>query len=240
VVFNHQEAINRYGGERAKITLSLPGLTSAQFGRGAGDRFAQFLPISQRIFNILSNPLRVWRGSIGSGQSMALDVGSYVAVSSPHFRGYSDSYGVSDGIGMITAIRQELMNEGCELEIVTTGLTPVAWNATARVTSFTLGSATVAADDFSGSSVDDVSFFEAGDKVDYLPRGNHDGAITGLEIQSITGNVITFTSPHGITAINGTLEPSTYADASANHRRDAYLANSSDIINTTEDAQEYS
>jgi len=240
VVFNHQEAINRYGGERAKITLSLPGLTSAQFGRGAGDRFAQFLPISQRIFNILSNPLRVWRGSIGSGQSMTLDVGSYVAVSSPHLRGYSDEYGVTDGIGMITAIRQELMNEGCELEIVTTGLTPVAWNATARVTSVTLSSATVATDDFSGSSVDDVSFFQAGDEVDYLPRGNHDGAITGLEIQSISGNVITFTTPHGITTLNGTLEPSTYADASVDHRRDAYLANSSDIINTTVDAQEFS
>ena len=240
VVFNHQEAINRYGGERAKITLTIPGLTSEQFGRGAGDRFAQFLPISQRIFNILSNPLRVWRGSIGSGQSMTLDVGSYVTVSSPHFRGYSDSYGVTEGIGMITAIRQELMNEGCELEIVTTGLAPVAWNATARVTSITLTSATVATDDFSGSSVDDVSFFQAGDEVDYLPRGNHDGAITGLEIQSITGNVITFTTPHGITTLNGTLEPSTYADASADHRSDAYLANNNDIINTTVDAQEYS
>lgn len=240
VVFNNQEAINRYGGERAKITLTLPGLTSRDFGRGAGDRFAQFMPISQRIFNILSNPLRVWRGSIGSGKSMSLDVGSYITASSPHLKGYSDGYGVTEGIGMVTAIRQELMNEGCDLEIATTGLAPVAWNATARVTSITLSSATVATDDFSGSSVDDVSFFQAGDKVDYLPRGNHDGAITGLEIDSISGNVITFTTPHGISTLNGTLEPSTYADASVDHRRDAYLANNNDIINTTVDAQEYS
>ena len=171
---------------------------------------------------------------------MTLDVGSYVAVSSPHFRGYSDEYGVNDGIGMVTAIRQELMNEGCELEIVTTGLTPVAWNATARVTSITLTSVTVSTDAFSRSNVDDVSFYQVGDKVDYLPRGNHDGATTGLEIQLITGNVITFTAPHGITTLNGTLEPSTYADASVDHRRDAYLANNNDIINTTVDAQEYS
>ena len=240
VIINNQEAINRYGGERAKITLTLPGLISDDFGRGAGDRFAQFLPISQRIFNILSNPLRVWRGSIGSGQSIYLDVGSYVTVSSPHLKGYSDSYGVTEQIGMITAIRQELMSEGCELEIVTTGLAPVAWNATARVTSITPQTATVAADDFSSSDVDDVSFFQVGDVVDYLPRGNHDGAITGLEIQSITGNTIEFTTNHGISSLNGTLEPTTYANASANHRSDAYLANASDILNTTVDAQEYS
>lgn len=240
VVFNNQEAINRYGGERSKIKLTLPGLSSRDFGRGAGDRFAQFLPISQRIFNILSNPLRLWRGSIGSGQSIILDVGSYVTVSSPHLRGYSDSYGVTNGIGMITGIRQELMSEGCDLEIITTGLAPVAWNATAKVTSITLNSVTVAEDEYSSSTVDDVTFFEVGDVVDYLPLGNHDGAITGLEIESITVNVITFTTNHGISSLNGTLEPTTYANASNNHRSDAYLANASDIINTTVDAQEFS
>jgi hypothetical protein len=108
------------------------------------------------------------------------------------------------------------------------------------VTAITTTTVTVATDDFSGSDVDDVSFFKAGDVVDYLPRGNHDGAITGLEIQSISGNVITFTTPHGITTLNGTLEPTTYANASASHRSDAYLANTSDIINTTVDAQEFS
>jgi hypothetical protein len=141
---------------------------------------------------------------------------------------------------MIRAIRQELMGEGCDIELINTGLAPVNWNASARVTAITPNTATVAADDFSGSSVDDVSFFEVGDVVDYLPRGNHDGAIAGLTINSITGNTIEFTANHGISSLNGTLEPTTYANASANHRSDAYLANASDIINTTVDAQEYS
>ena len=240
VLFSNQEAITRYGGERSKITLTLPGLSSDEFGRGAGDRYAEFLPISSRIFNLLSNPLRVWRGSIATGQSIYLDVGSYVSVSSPHLKGYSDAYGVTDGVGMVRSIRQELMSEGCELEILVTGLSPVAWNATARVTSYTADTVTVAEDDFSSSAVDDVSFFRAGDVVDYVPRGDHDSAITNLTIQSIVGNVITFTGAHSISSANGTLESTTYANASVTHRADAYLADSSDVINTTVDAQEYS
>ena len=241
VIFNDQEAISRYGGERSQITLTLPGVSSDQFRRGAGDVYAEFLPTSQRIFNLLSNPLRVWRGSIGTGKSALLDLGSYVKASSPHLRGYGDTYGVTDGIGFIRSIRQELMGEGCELELLTTGLSPVAWNATATVATVpTTTTVTVNQDDYSGSSIDDSSFFSTGDIVDYLPLGDHDNAITGLEIDSITGSTITFTAAHGISAAGGTLEPTTYANASADHKTDAYLANASDVLNSTEEAQEYS
>jgi hypothetical protein len=241
VIFNNQEAISRYGGERSQITLTLPGVSSDQFGRGAGDVYAEFLPTSQRIFNLLSNPLRVWRGSIGTGKSALLDLGSYVTASSPHLRGYGDSYGVTNGIGFIRSIRQELMGEGCELELLTTGLSPVAWNATATVATVPTGTTvTVNQNDFSRSSVDDSSFFTAGDHVDYLPLGDHDNGITGLVIQSISGNTITFTAAHGISAAGGTLEPTTYGSASDEHKQDAYLANASNVIDSTEEAQEYS
>ena len=89
-------------------------------------------------------------------------------------------------------------------------------------------------------TVSDVTFFEAGDVVDHLPHGAHDSATTGLTIDSISGNIITFTSAHGISVTGGTIEPTTYANASTTHRADAYLANSSNIINTNVDAQEYS
>jgi hypothetical protein len=241
VIFNNQEAINRYGGESAQITLKLPGVDSRQFGRNAGDNFSYFLPSSSRIFNILSNPLRVWRGSIGSGPSIFLDVGAYVTVSSPHLRGYGDSYGVTNGVGMVRSIHQELMGEGCELELLTTGLNPVAWNATATVATIPdTTSVTVNQDDYSGASLDDSSFFTAGDVVDYLPNGDHDNGITGLEIDSISGSTITFTAAHGISSAGGTLEPTTYGNASTEHKQDAYLADSSDVIDSTEDAQEYS
>jgi len=241
VIFNNQEAINRYGGESAKITLKLPGVNSSQFGRNAGDNFSYFLPSSSRIFNVLSNPLRVWRGSIGSGSSIFLDVGSYVTVSSQHLRGYGDSYGVTEGVGMVRSIHQELMGEGCELELLTTGLSPVAWNATATVATIPdTTSVTVNQDDYSGASLDDSSFFTAGDVVDYLPNGDHDNGITGLEIDSISGSTITFTAAHGISSAGGTLEPTTYGNASTEHKQDAYLADSSDVIDSTEDAQEYS
>jgi hypothetical protein len=241
VIFNNQEAINRYGGESSKISLKLPGVSSSQFGRNAGDNFSYFLPSSSRIFNILSNPLRTWSGSIGSGPSIFLDVGSYVTVSSPHLRGYGDDYGVTDGVGMVRSIHQELMSEGCALELLTTGLSPVAWNATATVATIpSTTTVTVNTDDYSESGIDDVSFFRAGDLVDYLPVGDHDSGTLGLEIQSISGNTITFTAVHGLTVTGGTLEPTTYANASATHRLDAYLANSSDVINSNIEAQEFS
>jgi hypothetical protein len=141
---------------------------------------------------------------------------------------------------MIRAIRQELMSEGCDIEIIVTGLSAVNWNSSARVTAATATTVTVAANDFSGSAVDDVSFFAVGDVVDYLPLGSHDTAITGLEISDISGNVITFTAAHGIASLNGTIEPTIYSNASATHRSDGYLANNSDIINTTVNAQEFS
>ena len=87
-IINNQEAINRYGEERSAIELDLYGFTSARLGFGAGDRYSAFLPTFSRIFNVLSNPLRLWRGSIGTGKSIYLDVGSYITVTSSHLRGY--------------------------------------------------------------------------------------------------------------------------------------------------------
>ena len=239
VVFNNYAAINRYGGERSKITLRLAGLNSDQFGRGAGDNFAYFLPTSSRLFNLLSNPIRTWRGEIGTGKSIYIDVGSYLTVSSPHLRGYGDEYGVTDGVGMVRAIRQNLMSEGCELELITTGLSPVNWNSAARVASYTTNTVTVDANKYSASPATDASFFKAGDVVDYLPAGNHDAAIVGLTILSVVGNVITFTAAHSISASAGTIEPTDLSNATSDHKTDAYLANSSDILDTSTDAQEF-
>ena len=239
VLFNDQEAINRYGGERSKIVLELPGVDSDQFGRGAGNVYSQFLPTANRLFNLLANPLMIWRGSISTGSSIYLDLGSYIKASSPHFKGYADSYGVTDSIAMIKSINQNLMTEGCELELLHVGLNAVGWNISATVTVVVdADTIRVSSSDFSAS---DVSHFSVGDVVDFLPTGDQDNAITGLEIATISGNDITFTSAHGITltADLGTIEPTAYANASTNNQNDAYLANSSDIINTTVDAQEY-
>ena len=225
---------------RAKITLTLAVLNSDQFGRGAGDNFAYFLPTSARLFNLLSNPLRTWRGEIGTGKSIYIDVGSYITVSSPHLRGYSDDYGVVDGVGMVRAIRQDLLNEGCEIELITTGLTAVNWNSAARVSSHTATTVTVDANKYSVAPATDAAFFKAGDVVDYLPAGNHDAAITGLTIDSVVGHVITFTAAHGISTNGGTVEPTDFSNASTLHKIDAYLANSSDILDTSTPAKEFS
>jgi hypothetical protein len=231
-IINNQEAINRYGEERSAIELDLYGFTSARLGFGAGDRYSAFLPTFSRIFNVLSNPLRLWRGSIGTGKSIYLDVGSYITVTSSHLRGYGDNYGVTSGIGQIQSIRQELMSEGSELDIIHTALQSTGWNAAADVvtvassTSVTISTNQYASYDPLSNIVYDGQFFQAGDVVDYLPRGDEDNPITGLTIQSVTGtfyNTVTFTAAHGITVTGGTIEPTTYASASTNHQQYAYI-----------------
>ena len=238
VLFNDQEAINRYGGERSKVTLDLPGVSSDQFGRGVGDAYDSFISVASRIFNLLANPLRLWRGSISTGSSIYLDLGSYLDVTSTHLKGYSDSYGVTNAIGMIRSINQNLLDEGTELELITTGLSPVAWNASATVATIpTSTSITINADDFSEA---DINFFSVGDVVDYMPSGDQDNSITGLEIDSISGSTITFTAAHGISSAGGTIEPTTYANASSDHQNDGYLANVNNMINSNVNAQKYS
>ena len=237
VIYNNQESINRYGGEKSKISIELYGLKSLDVGSGSGDAFNYFLPIASRVFNVLSDPMRLWTGSIGTGKSIFLEVGSYVKCSSPHLKDLGDDYGVTNKIGMIKSINQELMSEGCDLEIVRTGIIPFNWNSTMKVTF--INSATEITVSTNTYSDDDTAFFKAGDVVDFLPFGAEDASTTGLTIQSIVGSTVTFTAAHGIPTL-GTIEPTSYSSASADHKQDAYLATAAGVLGTSDDAQEYS
>jgi len=191
--------------------------------------------LASRVFNVLSYPMINWHMATSTGQSIFLDVGTYVKVSSPHLKSYSDSYGVTNEIGMIKSMTQELMSEGCTLEVIHTGIKVVNWNSTMKVTFVTAtNQLTVASSEFSD---DDTSFFQANDVVDFLPFGDQDNATTGLVIQSIVGTLITFTAAHGVSTL-GTLEPTTYNNASADHKIDAYLSNGA-VLGTSDQAQEY-
>ena len=235
VIFNNQDAINRYGGEKSAISIDLYGLSGIDVGSGAGDAYNYLLPIASRIFNTMSSPSIEWKLSIGTGQSIYLDVGSYVKVTSPHLKSYDDSYGVTDKIGMIQSINQNLMSEGAELSIIHTGISVVNWNSTLRIT-FVSSSISLTFD-AAYYSDDDKAFFQAGDIVDFLPFGDEDNSITGLEIQSISGVVVTFTTAHGITTL-GTIEPTIYTSASDDHKIDAYLSDGA-TLGTSDEAKEY-
>ena len=96
----------------------------------------------------------------------------------------------------------------------------------ASTTSVTISTNQYASYDPLSNIVYDGQFFQAGDVVDYLPRGDEDNPITGLTIQSVTGtfyNTVTFTGAHGISTTGGTIEPTTYASASTNHQQYAYI-----------------
>ena len=64
--------------------------------------------------------------------------------------------------------------------------------------------------------------------------------VTGLTILSVVGQTITFTTNHGIGASGGTLEPTTYASASATHKADAFMASNDALpVLGSDSAQEY-
>jgi hypothetical protein len=236
VTFNNQDAINRYGGEKSAISIDLYGLSGVDIGSGAGDAYNYLLPIASRVFNTMSNPAIEWKFSIGTGKSIYLDVGSYIKISSPHLKSYGDSYGVVNEIGMIRSINQNLMSEGADLEVAHTGISVVNWNSTLKVTFITsTNSLTVSINTYSN---DDLSFFKAGDVVDFLPFGDEDNSINSLEIQSIVGSLISFTSTHGISTL-GTIEPTSYTLSSEDHKIDAYLSNNN-ILGASDEAKEYS
>jgi hypothetical protein len=112
---------------------------------------------------------------------------------------------------MIRSIRQELMSEGCELEIITTGAQVIGWNLSATVLSVpSSNSVQISA---SAYSADDSTYYKAGQAVQYLPLNDHDSAGSVLTIQSVVGDVITFIGAHSISVIGGTLESAVYAGA---------------------------
>ena len=231
IVINNQEAINRYGGERSKISLELKGLSTENIGYGAADQYQFFLPLASRIFNQLSDPRRTWIGSIGTGKSIYTDLGSYWSVTSSHLKGLGDDYGVTAEVAMVTNINQELMEEGTELVFSFGGESPRGWNASAQVKSVpAVNQLEVEANIYStvdelGNTTTDIKFFSVGDVVDHLAVGNQDSATTGLIIDTIntTTNIIQFTTNHGISTTGGSIEPTVYSSASSTHKADAYI-----------------
>ena len=163
-------------------------------------------------------------------------------------KAYGPEYGVTDGVGLIRSIRQELMSEGCELEILSTGTRTTGWNDSALVlavpstTTVTIDQDVFSKTDILGNTVKDSEFFKADDVVDYVLEGDHDSSITGLTIQSVVDNgttaTITFTGTHGIVAGGGTLEPTVYTSAVADQKIDAYISNASGILGASDDGKE--
>ena len=136
---------------------------------------------------------------------------------------------------MIQSINQELMGEGCKLEIIHTGISVTNWNSTLKVTFINSASEiTVSNNTYSEN---DLSFFAIGDFVDFLPFGDEDNGILSLKILNINGTMIQFTTNHNISTL-GTLEPSAYNIASDDHKLDAYLSNNN-ILGTSDKPKEY-
>ena len=227
-LFNNQEAITRFGDEQRKISLELYGTTTGQVGSSPSDVLEFFKSLYSRVFRLLSSPLRSWRVSAGTGKTLYTDLGSYWSLTSSMLKGYSDSIGITDKIGMVRSIDQGLMSEGAEMELIHTDQTVTGYAACARITAVSSVTEITVSNEFSGGSTD-AAFFAAGDVVTYRPQYDQDSTAS-LTILTITGGVIEFTTSHGISATGGTIEPTSYSSASTAHQNRAYFDQSQEYI----------
>ena len=219
-VINNYSAINQLAGETRSEEYKLYGLTSEIVGGARAGDFLQFFRATYaRLFRLYGQAIRQWVFSITSGAGFNLDIGSSLRVSSDFLKGYSDDYGVSDGVGLIVSMRLSLFGEGCELKLNHYGLSSPTWNASARVDQV-INSTTVSivADQFSAS---DISFFKVGDAVVRYTWGANDSK-TSLTISQINGAQIVFSGSHGATA-GDIIQPASYTLASTAHKKRAYI-----------------
>ena len=219
-IVNNYDAINRLAGETKSMELDLYGITSDILGgTNASDFLENFLPTYARLFRLYGQAVRMWHLSIGTGKGLALDVGSYLKITSAFLKGYTDAYGVSDKIAMVQSISIDLMGEGTELKLIHLGDSSPSWNASAKIsTIINTTTIEIEADFYSDA---DISYFKAGDVVDYVLQGSEATTLTKT-IASISGNQITFTAVHGMSA-GGIIQPTTYLNAQAHHTKRAYI-----------------
>ena len=246
VLINNGEAIARYNEEQRQMTIELRGVRSDDLGSTYQEVINFFKPTFGRIFNLLSNPLRLWRFSVGTGPSIDTDLGSYYQITSDHLKGYGDTYGVSSAMGMVRSINQQLMGEGAEIEVIHIDAKAVGWNDSAVVS--TVVSTTeidVTANVYSlydqqGESTVDASWFNVGDSVLYYPKADQ-GNTTSLTISQIDGNRLTFSSSHGISTTGGIISANIASSATSSQLSEScYMANSSTgLLNGSLPPQEY-
>lgn len=221
-IFNCYDAINRLNGETARMELNLYGLTSDIIG---GTSRAEIFPFMRttlaRLFRLFSQPIRKWAFSVGSGQSVLLDLGSLVKINSQFLRGYEDTMGVTSAMGMITSIDIKLMEEGAGLEVLHYDDGGTVYNAAAQVALVYSASALDFEENFF-SIQGDLSFFRVGDSV-RLQSQLADTSTTRT-ILSITGNRVVFTANHGVLSSSTVMLPVSYDSTTDVYRSRGYIA----------------
>ena len=243
VTVNNERAIQAYSQERLSMDLDLYGTTAESLGQNSADLYSAVRPLFTRIFRLASDPIRTWRGSVGFGKGHLLEVGTMAQVSSPHFKGYADTYGVTDGLALVRSVRQSLTGEGVDVELLHYGFDARGWNASAEVNAVT-SATTLQFNQLTytrgrtpaGVATQDVSLFEAGNVVDYIPPGDEDNPTT-LTVSSVdlANNQITFTAAHGVASAVGHIEPTAYNNAPSSHKLRAYLADTNETLGTAAD-----
>jgi hypothetical protein len=219
-IINNYAAINQLAGETASEEYKLYGLTSQIVGSStAGDFLQYFRPTYARLFSLYGQAIRQWFFSITTGKGLTLDVGSSLRVTSNFLKGYDDSYGVNEAIGMVTSIKLSLFNEGCDLKINHYGFNTPTWNASAKIDSvINTSTVEIVSDQHSNQ---DIIYFKAGDIVSIFTPGANDTKRTRT-ISSISANQITFTSSHSSSA-GDIIQPTTFLNAPSHHTKRAYI-----------------
>lgn len=176
------------------------------------------------------SPRRIWKGRISTAQALALPLGSTVRVSSPHLLGYNGP--AEEDLGVVVERSIDLAEEGAEITILHFGVRTGGWNNAFAVAAV-VDATTVEVEELvysdevnisAGLPSNDLAGFFVGDAVICQPYADEGAAILNA-IAVIDRDLlrVTFFEEHGLAA-GDIVIPGEWDQASAHHKRFAYLA----------------
>lgn len=227
VEFRDADSIPRHGGEAQSQEEKLSGLAVSS---EVVDLRSVFVPISTRRFALLSNPRRVFRGTLPLGRAMLLALGDVVELTHADVIDYDGSRGVTSAACLVTAIAPSLENGTADIELVYYGArvggfapslrviaTPAVDEITVAANVYTL-----AREPLTGQTVEDLDFFDVGDTVLLRPATLPGGWPTGYTRTIIaldrTTRIVTLSAAHGLAAGDRVRSPS-YSSSSTDSQK---------------------
>lgn len=188
------------------------------------------LPIAQSRFAAYGYPRRQVSGAVAYGRGVGLDAGSVVRVAGAELLAYDGTpLGSGGALARVTSVDRDVVQQVVRITATYWQARTAGWAPAMRVT-FIVGAALTVLPSFYSPSVDstgtpqiDSDFFNVGDQVLCVPRGNRAGAavrtITAKGVGTVTLNAA---PPIGMAL--GSVRLVSYALATAAQRDHCFLA----------------
>lgn len=232
-IFNNYACINLVNSEASQMDLNLYGVSKSDVGFASGSIYSFLRPTIARLFDLYGSPLIEHTFTIPSGLGWDLFVGDTVLVSCDLLLSYSGGFGISNVPCLISSIEKNTHNEGCRVSVIDFAKDKTAlYNMGAQVIGLT--SSTQLSFSLNTFSSNDLGLFKAGDVVRLVNKFNQSSFQTRT-IQSISNNIVTFTSAHSILTTNTIMIATTYDTASSLARQYCFASEAGNVLGSAND-----